>query len=307
MNKNNYDLQLFTGIDTLEVMSTTYLGDEDYVFITHDETRRIKKEGIDQLPKYKYRFNPDNTHMDTSTLEGYKRALDYMYELTAVQSPVKTRIDFRFDLYTGNYGDVFKLNKLLLLLLAEKYSINNRYQCIDMLTAELKTLCIKNQYIEAEAYNKAIQEPESGISCRLELRSKKLYDDDDEDGKELRELEKWYIRLVEATTADNFNKLIDGINIHLIQRYEELKEKRAIATTAEFVTKYADYIFSTKQLVDLYRRIGYKNPSSAATQYKVAHRLECFSLNDIRKYAKLIRAAAALFSEEAAAKITAVR
>lgn len=307
MNKNNYSLQLFAGIDTLEVTSPTYLGDVNFDFVTHDETRRIKKEGIDQLPKYKYRFNPDKTAIDTSTLDGYKIALAYMLECTAVNAPVKTRLDFRFDLYTGNYADVFKLNKLLLLLLAEKYDIKNRYQCIDMLTGELKTLCIKNQYIEAEAYNKAIQEPESGIACRLELRSKKLYDDEDEDGKELRELEKWYVRIADATTAVNYNKLIDGINKHLLERYSELKAKKAIATAAEFVTKYADFIFSTRQLVDLYKRMGFKNPNSAATQYKTKHRIECFSLNDLRNYAKTIRNSAAIFTEEAAAKITAIR
>lgn len=305
MNKNNYSLELIAGIDTLEIKSPSYVL-QDFPFITHDNTRRVTLDG-DELPKYKYRFNPDNTLFDTSTFDGYKAALNYMFELSAVLYPVKTRIDYRFDLFTGSYADVFKLNKLLLLLIAERYEIKNRYQCIDMYTGELKTLCIKNQYIEAEAYNKAIQEPKSGVICRLELRSKKLYDDDREDSKELRELDNWFIRLADATTAVNYNKLIDGINEHLMQRYSELKAKRAIATAAEFVTKYADFIFSTRQLVNLFKLMGYKNPNSTATDYKRNHRIECFSLNDIRSYARTIRNSAARFtSETTAAEITAI-
>lgn len=43
------------------------------------------------------------------------------------------------------------------------------------LVGKFKTLCIKNKYIEAEAYNKELEEPESCIKWRLELRSKALY------------------------------------------------------------------------------------------------------------------------------------
>ena len=293
MNKNNYNIELIAGIDTLEITSETYVVKE-YPFITHDTTRRITKDDMG-VPKYKYRFNPDNTMLDTSTFDGYQEALDYMLKSSNLVDPVKTRIDFRFDYFNGRYADVFKLNKLLLLLLAEYCDIKNRYQCIDMLTAELKTLCIKNQYIEAEAYNKAIQEPDSGVMCRLELRSKKLYDVDAEAEKELRELDKWFIRLTSCTTTFNFDKLIRGLNDNLMERYREGQKRKAFANTAEFVTKYEDFIFSTRQLVDLYKRLGYNNPNSATTKYKRSHKLECFSLKDIRNYAQSIRASAEEF------------
>lgn len=304
MNKNNYHIDLVAGIDTLEVTSETYVV-EEYPFITHDTTRRITKDDT-EVPKYKYRFNPDNTMLDTSTFEGYQEALDHMLKASNLINPVKTRIDFRFDLYSGLYADVFKLNKLLLLLLAEYCDIKNRYQCVDMFTAELKTLCIKNQYIEAEAYNKAIQEPDSGVMCRLELRSKRLYYDDAEAKKELIELDKWFVRLANCTTPLNFNRLIQGLNDNLMERYREGQERKAFAKIAEFVTKYEDFIFSTKQLSDLYRRMGYKNPDSQATKYKRSHKLECFSLNDIRKYAKAIRSSAEKFCKSHESKLSKI-
>lgn len=303
MNKSNYNISLISGIDTLEVTSETYVMQE-FTFITHDSTRRITKD--DDTPRYKYRFNPDNTLLDTSTFKGYQEAYGYMVQTSMIVNPVKTRIDFRFDLMHGTYDDVFKLNKLLLLLIAEYCDIKNRYQCIDMLTAELKTLCIRNQYIEAEAYNKAIQEPKSGIACRLELRSKKLYDDDAEDTKELRELDKWFVRLANSTTTYNINKLMTGLNDNLMQRYSDGKAKKTFATDEEFVTKYADFIFTTRQLVDLYKRIGYQNANAKATRYKKSHNIECFSLNDIRNYTQSIRASAEKFCTDTETKLSAV-
>ena len=297
MNKCNFDIELIGGIDTLEVTTSTYLPPDTFAFITHDSTRRYAQdEGRE--PKYKYRFNPDKTHFDTSTLMGYKAALDTMITTTAVINPVKTRIDFRFDNYASEYTNTFKLNKLLVLLIAEKYDIKNRYQCIDLLTAELKTLCIKNKYIEAEAYNKAIEEPGSLIQWRLELRSKALYDDEDEENKELRELNKWYVRLADATTTANFNALINEINIHLMRRYAEQKAKGEFARDNEFIVKYADFIFSTRQLTDLYKRMGYARPEKQTTTYRKNHKIEFFSLGQIRNYVLDIRRSAGRFTEE---------
>lgn len=300
MNKDNYNINLYAGIDTLEVTTPTYLTDV-FEFITHDNTRRVTQDET-AIPKYKYRFNPDKTYQDTSTFTGYYLALESMIQATAVMSPVKTRIDYRFDCYDSKYGDAFKLNKLLVLLIAERYKIKNRYQCIDMLTGELKTLCIKNKYIEAEAYNKELEEPESFIKWRLELRSKALYDDSDEATKELRELDKWFVRLADSTTTSNFNSLIHGLNDNLIQRYAEHTAKGDIATVSEFVVKYADFIFCTRQLVDLFARMGYKRPEKQVSAFKQKHKIEFFSLKDVRTYVLTVRDSAARFDDIRAQK-----
>lgn len=297
MNKTNFNIELYAGIDTLEVTTPTFLPPNSFVFITHDSTRRYTQDET-TTPKYKYRFNPDKTMIDTSTITGYKTALTTMFETTAVLTPVKTRIDFRFDCYNSEYEDTFKLNKLLVLLIAEKNNIKNRYQCIDMLTAEPKTLCIKNKYIEAEAYNKALEEPDSFINWRLELRSKALYDDENENNKELHELKKWYVRLANATETANFNKLTTTINTHLMARYEEQKAKRIFSKDNEFITKYADFIFSTRQLTDLYKRMGYARPEKKTSEYRKNHKIEFFSLSQIRSYILTIRASASRFTEE---------
>lgn len=292
MKQHIFDL-VAAGIDTLEITSPTYLIGT-YPFMSHDSSRRMTtNDGV--TPKYKYRINPDKTLIDTSTLEGYSAAMKYVYEVSALSNPVKTRIDFRFDFYGEDYERTSKANKLLLLLIAEKYEVKNRYQCIDMLTTEQKTLCIKNKYIEVEAYNKAVQEPNSCIPCRVEFRSKALYDDDEEERKELRELEKWFARIASATTADNFNRVIEALNVHIMERYAKEKQSRSFDDMA-FLYKYEDFIFTSKQMRELFVAMGYVRADKKLGQYRAKYRgVEFFSLRQIRDYTLTIRESAERF------------
>lgn len=292
MREYNFEL-IAAGIDTLEVQSPTFA--DTYPFFTHDATRRMTTE--EGTEKYKYRVNPDKTLIDTSTFDGYQKAMDYIYRVSALVNPVKTRIDFRFDFYGEDYERTSKTNKLLLLLIAEKYHIKNRYQCIDMLTTEKKTLCVKNKHIEVEAYNKAIQEPESCIPCRLEIRSKALYYDEEEETKELRELHNWFTRIASATTAENLNILTGELNKHILARYT--KEKPTISSKKfdmAFLYKYEDFIFTSKQMKELFTAMGYTRPDKRLCEYRSTFGgAEFFSLKNIRDYALTIRKSAEAF------------
>ena len=291
MKQHNFDL-VAAGIDTLEVQSLTYITGT-YPFLSHDSSRRMTTE--DGTPKYKYRINPDKTFIDTSSYEGYSTAMSKIFEVSALSNPVKTRIDFRFDFYGEDYDRTSKANKLLLLLIAEKYDIKNRYQCIDMLTAEQKNLCIKNRYLEVEAYNKAIQEPNSCIPCRVEFRSKALYDDSDEENKELRELDKWFVRIVSATTAENFNKVIAALNAHIMERYRQEKQSRSFDDMA-FLYKYEDFIFTSRQMKDLFSAMGYARADKKLGQYRAKYKgVEFFSLRQLRDYTLTFRESADIF------------
>lgn len=294
----NKKVDYIAGIDTLEITSTTFT-EQAFDFFTHDTSRIVQRDVLAE-PKYKYRTNPDKTLYDTSTIDGYKAALSHIMEVSKLQNSVKTRIDFRFDDYCNPYEDLYKINKLLLLLVAERYDIKNKYQSIDLESAKLKTLRIQNKYLEMECYNKAEEENGSLIKCRLELRAKALYDDEDEQNKERRELENWLKRLEQVTDRKQgtFTALIDRLNSHLMERYKEHTDRGQINSTSEFITKYADFIFTTPQLVDLYSRLGYNNPKVSASKYKRTHKIEFYSLKELRNYVNQIRRAAMKFLEE---------
>ena len=221
--------------------------------------------------------------------------MSHVYDICALANPVKTRIDFRFDFYGEDYEKSSKLNKLLLLLIAEKYEVKNRYQCIDMLTAEQKTLCIKNKYIEVEAYNKAIQEENSMINCRIEFRSKALYDNIDEENKEKKEMEKWFVRMGSATTAENFNRLVAKLNEHIIEHYNKEKASRSFDDMS-FIYKYEDFIFTSRQMKDLFAAMGYQRADKKLQQYRTKYSgVEFFSLRQIREYTLTLRKSADTF------------
>lgn len=292
------DVNYIAGIDTIEITSTTFT-EEQFPFFTHD-TSRIVQRDMAAEPKFKYRVNPDKTLFDTSTLQGYNVALSHIMEVSKLQNAVKTRIDFRFDEYCSEYNDLYKINKLLLLLVAEKYDIKNKYQSIDLESAKLKTLRIQNKYLEMECYNKQDEESDSLVKCRLELRAKALYDDSDEPNKESKELENWLKRLEQVTDKKQgtFAALIDRLNSHLMERYKEHMDRKQINSASEFITKYADFIFTTPQLIDLYERLGYKNPKVSASKYKRLHKIEFYSLKELRNYVNQIRKAAEKFTED---------
>lgn len=295
MKKLDFDSNVLV-IDTLEITTPTYIAGT-YPFLSHDSSRRMTMDdGITE--KYKYRVNPSKTFIDISTFTGYQQALKQIFQLTAFVNPVKTRIDFAFDFYGVDYEKAHKRNKLLLLLIANKYDMFNRYQSADMLTTEQKTLRVSNQRLEIEAYNKVLQEPDSCIGCRVEFRSKKLYDDSHEDSKELQELNNWFTKIASSLTAENFDCLIHQLTNNIMERYIKERTERDFDNMA-FIYKYEDFIFTAKQCKDIFALMGYARPDKQLTKYRKKYSgAEFFSLREMREYSLLFKAAAEKFAAE---------
>ena len=288
------------GIDTIEVKSSTYL-DRTKPYLSHDNYRKLDMS--EEEPQYKYRFNPDKTLNDLTnnsdiqkqrieTYEEYQTALEFMMNDTGLKNAVKTRIDFRFDEYRTDYQHLFKISKVILLLLAMTYKVKQTYQSFDLMTAEIKTARIQNNRIEAEFYNKLEQEPQSGIKCRLELRSKALNDTDQEDGKELREFLKWLERLNKSATWENFATLTADLNSYLYDLYLTEIKDHLVWKPSQFIIKYSDYFLTARQIDVFFAMCGKKNPQSSAAQFRRIYPIPLIRYKDITQYIENIRAAA---------------
>ena len=163
-------LSLYMGIDTLQIKSKTTIefDAEQYPFVRPEIIRQANNE-------YSYyRLNPDKGNNDLAIYNSfdYCKSLDFMLDSLELDKPIKSRIDFRFDSLDKNYNELLKLNKLLLLLISNKYKVKNRYKSQDLLTEQELTMRIESKYIEVENYDKSIQEPDGDVMNRLELRSK---------------------------------------------------------------------------------------------------------------------------------------
>ena len=286
------NLNLYMGVDTLQIKSKSAISfdSEKFPFVKPQIVRQS-----DNSFSY-YILNPDkgNNYIAIYNSFDYYDTLDYMLDSIALEEPVKSRIDFRFDSFDKNFNELLKLNKLLLLLISNKYKVNNRYKSQDLLTEEELTMRIQNKYIEVENYDKGIQEPDGDVMNRLELRSKSLDNDMPESEKEYIEFVNWCDRLDRAVTADNLNSLISAANNALADRYKEWTAKRGHKING-FLNKYENSIFTRQQLVDLYALLGFDNAEDRAKNYKKRYDIEFFSLRDLEKYNTKIKDSGAAF------------
>lgn len=292
MNKNKLaKANLYTGIDTIELRSDAEIAPETEADFAPTCTRKNTATGVCY-----YKLNPDkgNNGVQIYNSTDYYNTRDYMITFLNMSNPTKTRIDFRIDSFDNNFDELLKLNKLLILLIAEACNIKNRYYSIDPLTLEQLTIRVQNQYIEAENYNKGIEEPDGNVKNRLELRSKKLYDDTAEATKEITEFNKWCDRLDNAVTKENFERLQNRINNSLYERYKIESRERGFKLSY-LLHEYRNSIFTSKQLADFYRMLGYKDPEQQAKRYKQRKSIEYFSYKDICNYVQMIKDSGARF------------
>mgnify|MGYP003291982968 CR=1 FL=1 len=285
MNKNKlYEENLYTGIDTIEVKSDTEI---DIDAVLDFKPKYVKKDSNTGRCFYKLNTNKGaGTEIYNST--DYYTMRDYMIDLLQMTNPVKVRIDFRVDSFDDNFNELLKLNKLLIMLIGERYKVKNEYYSINPRTLEELCIRIQNDRIEVENYNKGIEEPDGMVKNRLEFRSKKLYDDTDENEKEYNEFMKWCNRLDKSVTKENFEKLQQGLNNALYKQYKNECKRRGFKVN-EFLYKYQSSIFTSKQCADLFCRLGYKDPVQQAKRYKQRKSIEYFSYRDLLAYVQMIK------------------
>lgn len=281
------EAELQFGIDTVLVRNETgiVLNGQTLLFLSKTPTLDIKS-GL-----YSYIINPDKAKGEPIlTFAEYKEIYENLIIELGLTNSIKARIDFRVDSNDDNFNEFLKLNKLLILLIAEQFNITNCYQSVDLLSQQDLCLRIQNYNIEVENYNKNLQEPGSEVMNRIEFRSKRLAKDTNEPA----EFKRWLNRLDASATKENLNKLENKINIALEQRYQEQCSQRGFSTS-EFLYKYQNSIFTIRQLSDFYRRLEFKDPYDSAKKYKKRKNFECVTLKDLRVYIEKIKTSATIF------------
>lgn len=278
------ETNIYMGIDTIQVKSDTEAA------IARAEAPYISKtltKDVDSSTVY-YKLNPDkalNTQIyDYGT---YIEAVELMIDSLELTNPVKTRIDFRVDSFGNNFNGLLKLNKLLIMLIAEQYKVNNRYETRDFITLQELTVRIQKDRIEVENYNKAIEEPGGDVMNRLEFRSKKLYDDSAETAKEAREFTAWCDRLNKSVTGENFDRLQKKLTNILVKEYRRVAQDGV--TVNQFLYKYESSVFTSRQMTEFYKQLGYKDPEQQAKKYKKRRNVEYYSMKNLTDYVNKIK------------------
>ena len=181
----------------------------------------------------------------------------------------------------GDYERFKKLYKALLLCISLNINAKNNYSSNDLWTSESRSLNVRNDWIEVEAYNKELENPNSPVTSRLEFRLKKL-------GKGFnvqKDTVKQIFSLVEAS-IQLYLQVQHRLNNILAVAYKEDLQKpqneRSYSNLTAFVVANSDRILTHRQLIQLLTMLNVKNPEKKAKKIKDHHKIESVTSTDLK-------------------------
>ena len=242
--------------------------------------------------EYYLQLNPNKGVFGNGMIMSYSefvKVIEEAFERMNTTDFRVTRADLSFNSNDLEDYELFKkLNKLLICCIADAYDITNCYQTSDLWSNKSLSTAVKNDGIEAENYDKSVENPNVPTKNRLELRSKRITGTMEEEF-----LEKWFCRLDKA--MEHFELVQKRYNQELYKLWftdqeRPQKDRNYISLTA-FLLMYKDCIFTRKQLVELLQMIGVENPDSKAKKFKERHTIEFYSKTDLKLIIKALKQA----------------
>lgn len=269
-------------IDTIQIDSYVKIQEDNKAL--HEEPKNNLKTGM-----YKYIMNINNLSESGNQIYNYCDYIRYKTDLiisTELNDANTVRVDFAFDSFTdGYYKEMFVITKYLMMLIANKYTCKNVYECTNQWTLDKNSINLKSQYFDVEYYNKEAQEnkseEEADIKGRLEFRLKKLYDDEEE-YKEIAAFTKLEMILNKSLSSENISDLNNKMGELLIKKISENADANKIDET---LTVFKDNIFNREILEDVYTAYGYKDAKRKAYRFIKKKKLMMYDKNDIKMFA----------------------
>lgn len=199
------------------------------------------------------------------------------------------RGDVAVDWAEAEYAAQQKINRLLLSMLATKLCIRNAYESVSMLSRDPLTLRIQDYRHEVEFYNKAIQQPEAGVSARLEFRSKAR-----SGIWSLRDIVcEWIDIIHSAMTKETYEQVLAGFAETIASRCRATGERPITTAKANI-----EVLFSRWQLRKFYELSGGKgNAEIFAKNFQNRERPEFITFKQIKSYADEIAAGLEAYAE----------
>lgn len=249
---------------------------------------------LNKLSESKYMYNDFETFLEM-----------FKYFEMFFKSKLKIhRVDICFDFYNSNdYMKFFKLHLYILNLIAFELNIKEakRYLNSDISNNEFKEIKISNDYYEFSYYNKKIQTNNNTFEpfARFEIRFKRLNNNNDSIKFEdcYSRIEKLFNKIQLTSTKNIFEETQKYINLKLFEAYnskiqnqKDIKFLKDFKSDEDFILTNHYLFFSSKQLQDFFKLIGYKNYVSKAYKFKNKFKmLEFFTLTDVNLTLKEIK------------------
>lgn len=224
------------------------------------------------------RINANKINGFLVSYKGFLSELDGILERAGVRSYDWIRVDMCFDSFDEeHYQKYAKINRLLISMIAQAYSVQNKYRTADLFTNKQLSVAIKNpNSFEVENYDKAAESLGKDIcKSRFEIRSLRM------SGKDIEEefVSGWDKRFEKAIEC--FDSTLDRYNTELLKRYLEEQDASPNMKWSIFFQKYENCIFTKGQAIDLLARMGVDDPAERYKYFKKKYGLETFAYDDI--------------------------
>ena len=188
------------------------------------------------------------------------------------------RTDMCFDSYdSAHYQKFAKLNRLIISMIAQAYSVKNKYKTNDLFTNKQLSIAIKNpNSFEVENYDKEYESGGRDIAkSRFEIRSTRM---------KLKTIEEefvinWNRRFEKALFC--FDETLGRYNFELKNIYLEEKSKNPNIKWSTFFQMYQNCIFTKEQAIELLILLGEESAEDKYKYFKKKYHLETYTLADV--------------------------
>lgn len=316
MNKNKLDNYSLTGsIHTLSVKSPGIIEDvQKEVSNCITANSQIKNQTTTSI------INPNKLMGDVFLFSEFEEVFNTILTGAGIKNYNIIRADMRFDNYNPeHYRAYAKLNRYLISALAVSYKMKNVYRATNLFNQRQLSVSVKNDYFECENYDRAAKseitenrtEPaQSRLEERTTSRQWRRINDKARP-EELEIISDWNTHALKREFTDGWFERWDKAikNLDLVQKtYNDELEKLYNAdknsrpcrfrSMTDFILQYQDCIFTRKQLIDLFHRLGVENPTGRAKNHKQRYGIEFFSKSDVQYAINEVKRATTYFFEQ---------
>lgn len=286
------ELQVVAGVDTF-----TLRADKDLTAnCTGIENIGILNECRTHGRLWKYKVNCDKISGGYNAAK-FSDVIEIIKDIFASANVLEiSRLDLRFDNFaTDSYDNYYKLNSMLLSLIAYTFNYENRYTSLDPITGLKKSIFVQNKSRTKaiEYYNKQLQKPELGIGARLEFRDKKTEIDllSAFNGALSKYMADWF-EVMAAATEDK--KIFEGLKAKINKGIANNYVNGEFITVAEYLAFNCLRIYDKQQARQICETLG-KSSRNGDSFFSQRPQQQIISLADLKAYIEILRTAAAEF------------
>lgn len=231
--------------------------------------------------KYNKQTKKTNIILNLNKIDGFIYSYDeFVEKLSTVLEELGIdackiiRVDMCFDSYDAeHYHKYAKLNRLIISMFAQAYSIDNRYRTNDLFTNKQLSIAVKlPNAFQIENYDKERESKGKDIAkSRFEIRSLRMAD---------KAIEEEFITVWNERFENTYKYYFETLaryNNELVKIYKAEHERGNPVKWSTFFQMYENCIFTREQAINLLSMMGETSCEEKYKYFKKKYKLETYS------------------------------